>query len=375
MTGGDASSGGATGGNAATGGSSPTGGSSATGGSVPFAGELPPLHVQGNLIQDPNGKTIVLRGVSLIDIGSLYAWGGTNNSAANITTRIDKILASGLTPHVLRLPVYPRTVVNMEWPYYSPVPFPVGPTPPAEANLTYDQAEMTQDEYFANVLEPAVDYATSKGMYVILDYHQIDDTTPQSLGDALAFWQYVAPKYQDAANVIYEAYNEPINTSAPYAGWANYASAAQQLVDTIRQGAANNLIILGSPSWCQQPGGAVSTVTGTNVVLSAHIYPGNWSQSFQSQIDTAASAFPIFISEWGYGLDDPSDSVGYASSASWGTDLQTYIDGSGASWTAWVTDDSWTPKMLSSVSRGTLTPFGTQVKDWLAATATSDWVG
>ena len=44
-----------------------------------------------------------------------------------------------------------------------------------------------------------------------------------------------------------------------------------------------------------------------------------------------------FMTEWGYDRSDP---------ASWGTALQTTIDGNGASWTAWVTDNAWTPSML-----------------------------
>lgn len=374
-TGASPGTGGVSGGSGGSGGSGAVLGTGGTAGASVATGGLPALHVEGTAIKDPSGKTIVLRGVSLMDLGALYAWGGSpSNSATNITQRIDKILATGLAPHVLRLPVYPRTVVNMDWPNYSPAPFPVGPAAPASAKLTFTQADMTADAYYTSILKPAVDYATAKGMYVIIDYHQIDDTTTQSLGDALTFWKFIAPKLKDATNVIYEAFNEPINIAAPTLGWAAYAPAAQQLVDTIRAGAPNNLIILGSPSWCQQPAGASGAVTGTNVVLSAHIYPGNWNATFKAQVDTAAAAYPLFISEWGYGVDDPKDTVGYTSSPTWGTELQTYIDGKGASWTAWVTDDSWTPKMFSSVASGTLTPFGTLTKDWLVAKTNSDWV-
>ena len=71
------------------------------------------------------------------------------------------------------------------------------------------------------------------------------------------------------------------------------------------------------------------------------------------------------MTEWGYDRSDP---------ASWGTALQTTIDGNGASWTAWVTDNAWTPSMFADSSLTTLTSFGTLVKTWLAAKANSDWV-
>jgi hypothetical protein len=54
--------------------------------------------------------------------------------------------------------------------------------------------------------------------------------------------------------------------------------------------------------------------------------------------------------------------------------LQTTIDTNGASWTAWVTDNAWTPSMFADSSLTTLTSFGTLVKTWLTATANSDWV-
>lgn len=113
------STGGATGGTTASVGGATDGG---TGGSM-AAGSLPALHVEGPLIKDPNGKTIVLRGYALIDIGALYL---QTNSAAGITKRIDAIAAAGLTGHVVRMPVYPRTDFNGGQPYYSGLPYPVG---------------------------------------------------------------------------------------------------------------------------------------------------------------------------------------------------------------------------------------------------------
>jgi hypothetical protein len=46
----------------------------------------------------------------------------------------------------------------------------------------------------------------------------------------------------------------------------------------------------------------------------------------------------------------------------------------GASWTAWVTDNSWGPPMFSDKTLTTLNRFGSLVQSWLAAKATSDWV-
>jgi hypothetical protein len=81
----------------------------------------------------------------------------------------------------------------------------------------------------------------------------------------------------------------------------------------------------------------------------------------------AVARAPVFVSEWGYSASDPNPHA-------WGTSLQSTLDGDGASWTAWVTDNAWSPSMFADASLTTLTDFGTLVKIWPAATASSDWV-
>jgi hypothetical protein len=128
-------------------------------------------------------------------------------------------------------------------------------------------------------------------------------------------------------------------------------------------------------SYAQKPGDAASSpLTGSNLAYSAHIYPGNWQNGFQQQLATAVTKVPVVISEWGYVQGGSDQNLG-TSSTSWGTSLQALIDGNGASWTAWVADDSWTPNMFSARSNlATLSPFGALTKTWLEAKASSDWV-
>ncbi len=353
------STGGSGGGGPGAGGSQ-LGGSSGSGGGAGGSNGLPWLTVNGNKLQDPTGKTIILRGSALIDIGSLYWYGG--QSAAGITTRLDKIAAAGVQGHVVRLPVYPKVDYNSGGgATCSPCPYPVGTGPTAGCTPA---SPLSAADYVAKVLKPAVDYATSKNLYVIVDYHQIDNAASgTSAADAKTFWTDIAPRFAGASNVIYEPFNEPIDTNVP---WSTLKPVVQQLIDTIRAGAPRNLIIVPSNVWDQHPGDAASDPpTGTNLMYTAHIYPSNWSSAFQSQVATAAAKAPVFISEWGYANSDP---------ASFGTSLQTTVNGDGASWTAWVTDNAWTPSIFGDSSLTTLTSFGSLVKSWLAATANSDWV-
>ena len=199
---------------------------------------------------------------------------------------------------------------------------------------------------------------------MIIDYHQIDNATSgTSAADAKTFWTDIAPKFAAASNVLYEPFNEPIDYDVR---WSALKPVAQQLIDTIRAGAPKNIIIVPSNAWDQHPGDAANDPpTGSNLMYTAHIYGSNWNAAFQSQVAAATAKVPVFISEWGYANSDP---------ASFGPSLQTTTNLNGASWTAWVTDNGWTPSMFADSNLTTLTNFGTWVKSWLAATANSDWV-
>jgi hypothetical protein len=327
---------------------------------------LPALSVSGNLIKDSTGKTVILRGVAIPDIGSL-------SGTAGITARIDEILnaPASLAVHVIRMPVYPETCFNSGSPYYSPEPFPVGT--PAPATVTPAPMILSATDYINNVLKPAVAYAESKSLYVIIDYHQIDNVTTGTSGaDAVTFWNQIAPVFANDPNVIYEAFNEPIDSKTGVSGnnWSTaFQTVAQSWVTAIRAGAPNNLIIVGSPSWSQYPTGSPGLTPATNLAFTAHIYPGNWpgtpTPAFQTRVDAAAMMVPIFMTEWGYTLTGSKTSNLYTPDDTWANSLETDMTMNGASWTAWVADPAWGPPMFTNTMGG-LTDFGTFVQTWLS---------
>ena len=281
---------------------------------------------------------------------------------------MDKIAAAGVQGHAVRLPVYPKISYNGGSPYCSPAPYPVG-TGPASCTV---MTPLSAADYVAKVLKPAIDYARSKNLYAIIDYHQIDNAvTGTSAADATTFRTDVAAQFASYTNVLYEPFNEPIDTSA---SWATFKPIVQGWIDTIRAKAPSNIIIVPSMSWCQRPGDATaSPPKGTNLMYTAHIYPGNWNTAFQNQVAAAVARAPIFVTEWGYIISNQTG-VPYTPSATWGTSFQTTINGDGASWIAWVTDNAWTPNMFSDSALTQLTDFGTLAKSWLASKASSDWV-
>jgi len=336
-------------------GTSGNGGTSA-GGMGGGASALPRLHVEGTKLLDPDGNTVVLRGIDFIDLGQVYAYSNYNFGA--VKQRIDTILAAGFAPNVVRVPVYPRVSHNGNYPTASPYPFPSG--------AGGEQNGPTADEYMAELLDPSVDYLTQKGYYVIIDFHQIDDTDGDSATEATEFWQFLAPRYADRTNVLYEPFNEPMDAKTP---WSTFKPRAQGWVDTIRAAAPDNLVIVPSMAWCQHPGDAAnSPLTGENLMYTMHVYPSNWNATTQQQLATATAKVPVFITEWGYMLNS-TDPVGGTSDAMWFSKFRATVDANGASWSAWVTDNSWSPPMFTDAAFTMLNDFGTNTKQWLADTA------
>ena len=328
---------------------------------------LPALHVEANHIKDPNGNTVVLRGVSTKDIGAIYAW---ESGIDGIRSRIDTILQ--LFPHttVIRLPAFPRKMSDADSAYYSPVPFPVGTAAPTGAT-DYAITNLTASEYIEQVLRPTVDYAASKHVYAIIDYHQILDVwdatqrrATSDAADAVTFWTAVAPAFANYSNVLFEPFNEPMDA---YIDVADFANVAQSWVTAIRASAPNNIIIVSSPEWCQLPAEvSAQSLSGSNLAFTAHIYPENYQLGVETQVTVAQQRVPVFVTEWGYQLSDQSQ-FGYAT-PNWPTVFRPYLDNIGASWTAWDADSEWGPTLYSG-NNATLSDSGHFVATWLSDAA------
>ena len=262
---------------------------------------------------------------------------------------------------MVRMPVYPKINYNSGKPYCSPSPYPVGTGP--GASCTPSTTAFSAADYVSHVLKPAVDYATGLSLYVIIDFHQIDNATSgTSAADANTFWADIAPQFASYTNVLYEIFNEPIDTSVP---WSTRSPSCRSHQHRSRRRAGQHH---HRPFEQLVPAHGRRRQRPTDR-RQPHVHRPHLRQQLELDVPepgVAASAkVPVFVSEWGYSSSD---------SASFGPGLQTTLDGDGASWTAWVTDNSWAPAMFTNQGLTTLSTFGTQVKTWLAATATSDWV-
>ena len=111
------------------------------------------------------------------------------------------------------------------------------------------------DGYFETVLKPAVQHATERNLYAIVDWHEISDAAPADQ-ETRAFWAKAAPAFASYPNVLFEVFNEAEDLED--SSWTKWKATAQPWVDQIRHDAPSNIILIGAPFWTQAVDGAIA---------------------------------------------------------------------------------------------------------------------
>ncbi|SFR99161.1 Aryl-phospho-beta-D-glucosidase BglC, GH1 family [Halomicrobium zhouii] len=314
--------------------------------------DTPPLHVDGNLIKDPDGATVTLRGVNMADPKRINvtapARGKTATDVVDLLTNTDEDWYS----RAIRIPVQPVDIGE-----HTP-----GEGPPPVA---FDEGQL--ETYLEEHLDPVVERCLQRGAYAIVDYHrhrdvQWNDSTLDE--EVRTFWDVVAPRYADQPHVMYELYNEPTEPgmwgdptqSQNWADvWRDWKAVAQPWVDIIREHAPENLVLVGSPSWSQSPEGAlVEPFDGGNLAYTYHIYPGHdssqagdWEDATNNGEGVAGvyEEYPLFVTEWGW-EEGGGEYIGGTTSG-YGEPFLEFLEQSEAiHWTAWCADPVWRPVMF-----------------------------
>ena len=141
------------------------------------------------------------------------------------------------------------------------------------------------------------DAAIDEGMYFIVDWHShhAEDNT----ADAIAFFERVANAYGQHPNLIYEIYNEPLNTT----DWATVIKPyAEQVIAAIRAIDKDNLILVGSQTWSQDVDKvADNPIKGfSNIAYTLHFYAGTHRQPLRDKAQYALDkGIALLVSEWG----------------------------------------------------------------------------
>ena len=252
------------------------------------------LRVQGRYLVDKNGNPVQLRGMSLFwsQWGSKY-WNRDvirwvkNDWRVNIIRAAMGVESGGY----LSNPTYHKDLVN-------------------------------------TVVQACID----EGIYVIIDWH--DHNAPQHVNDAVNFFKEMAQRWGSYPNVIYEIFNEPDQDDS----WDGIKNYAYQVIQAIRQYDPDNVILVGTPNWCQDVDVASqSPLTGvTNVMYTLHFYAASHKAFYRQKAQTAINnGLPIFVSEFGTCEYTGDGAYDFAETDAW----LSFLDTNKISWCNWSLND------------------------------------
>ncbi|MBY4604098.1 cellulase family glycosylhydrolase [Bacillus rugosus] len=186
-----------------------------------------------------------------------------------------------------------------------------------------------------NKVKEAVEAAKELGIYVIIDWHILNDGNPnQNKERAKEFFREMSTLYGSTPNVIYEIANEPNGD----VNWKrDIKPYAKEVISVIRENDPNNIIIVGTGTWSQDVNDAADDqLKDANVMYALHFYAGTHGQFLRDKANYALSkGAPIFVTEWGTSDASGNGGVYLNQSREW----LNYLNSKNISWVNWNLSD------------------------------------
>lgn len=192
-------------------------------------------------------------------------------------------------------------------------------------------------EWSIEQISAVIEGAIENDLYVIIDWHSHQIKTEE----AKQFFSQMASKYGHYPHIIYEIFNEPVNDA-----WSDVKAYSVEVIKAIREKDPDNLILVGSPHWCQDLHlVADDPIEGyDNLMYTVHFYAATHKQFLRDRCNYALEkGIPLFVSE----------SAGMEASGNGPidrTEWQTWIDWMKShqiSWVTWsISDKNETCSML-----------------------------
>ncbi|MFZ6011607.1 MAG: cellulase family glycosylhydrolase [Bacteroidota bacterium] len=236
------------------------------------------LSVCGRQLCNQYGNPIQLRGMSTHGI-QWYGWGDCLTEAS-----LD-VLANDWGADILRISLYVQ-----EGGYETD---PVGFT-----------AQVTR----------LIEEATERGMYALVDWHQLDPGDPNAnLTSAKKFFTDIANAHKNKNNIIYDVCNEPNGVT-----WARIKTYADQIIPVIRAIDSDAVVLVGTHGWASlgvSDGRTAQDIvsnplTFSNIMYTFHFYAKSHRDEYLNELSWAADRLPMFVTEFGsqeYTGDGPDD--------------------------------------------------------------------
>ncbi len=301
------------------------------------AQKMPLISVQGNKFFDPQGHTILFRGLSISDPDKLEGQGHWNRN------HFVKVKEFGVM--IVRIPVHP-----VAW------------------------RKRTPAEYL-KLLDQAVEWCTDLGLYIDLDWHSIGNLTTGVFQDPMYetsqqetynFWRTAARHFAGHHTVaFFELFNEPttFRDQLGPVNWTEWKRIQEDLIAIIRANNARAIPLVAGFDWAYDLTPLnLAPINAEGIGYVAHPYsnkrPRPWEPKWEEDFGFAAAKYPVIATEFG-GFNDAGAPNAY------GPAIIKYLEGKGISWMVWCFDPEWGPTLISNWDYK-LTPSGEFAKAAMA---------
>lgn len=177
-----------------------------------------------------------------------------------------------------------------------------------------------------------IDYSIKLDMYVIVDWHILNDNNPQTYKkEAIEFFNEISKKYKNNNNVIYEICNEPNGNVTWEKDIYPYAN---DIIKVIRKNSKKALVIVGTPDWCKDLDSvSKKPLKYKNVIYSLHFYAGSHDKKLRDKIDKFREKdLAVFVSECGITDVSGNGKIYEEKFKEW----TNYLDEKNISWIFWA---------------------------------------
>ena len=305
------------------------------------AKNMPLISVKANKFVDPQGNTVLFRGLAISDPDKLQMQGHWSKD------HFVKVKEMGAK--VVRIPVHP-----VAW------------------------RERTPAEYL-KLLDQAVEWCTDLDMYIDIDWHSIGNLTTGLFQDPMYdtsqqetynFWRTVARHFPGHNTVaFFELFNEPttFNNQLGPLNWAEWKRMQEDQIAVIRAYNQQVIPLVAGFDWAYDLTPLrLAPIAAEGIGYVTHPYsnkrPQPWEPKWEEDFGFAAAKYPVVATEFG-GFGPPGGRGGNAGvgaangAAPYGPSIIKYLEGKGISWMVWCFDPEWGPTLISDWSY-TLTPSG-----------------